>query len=170
MLCAAWTSLHRIEGRSPTGPLLSDNQAYGDVDGMLSGAALGPADTPLAAQLQATAQSVELHLGATRDVGLVATLRGQDSSPLKDLGRALGGALAAARTKAVLTGDSEAAGLLEYAQVFPGRRHPPTGDGRPLGGARVHARLLQWASSTGRRTLTRQGAVWSVVTTAHKKR
>jgi hypothetical protein len=120
---AAQATLDRIEGRSPTGQLLSDTQAYGDVYGMLSGAALGemlgPADTPLSAQLQAAAQSVELHLDATRDVGLVATVRGQDSAQLEDLGRALGGALAAARAKAVLTGDTEAASLLEYAQVFP---------------------------------------------------
>ncbi len=121
---AAQATLDRIEGRSPTGQLLGDNQAYGDVYGMLSGAALGqmlgPANSPLATQLQTAARSVELHLDASRDVGLVATVTGEDSAQLQDLGKALGGALAAARTKAVLSGDSEAAQLLEFAQVFPG--------------------------------------------------
>lgn len=121
---AAQATLDRIEGRSPAGQLLSDNQAYGDVYGVLSGAALGrmlgPNPDPLAAQLDAVAKSVELHLDATRDVGFVATVSGDDSPQLQDLGRALGGALAAARMNAALKGDTETARLLEYAQVFPG--------------------------------------------------
>jgi hypothetical protein len=121
---AARATLDRIEGRSPTGQLLGDNQAYGDVYGVLSGAALGqmlgPADSPLAAQFEGAARSVELHLDATRDVELVATVSGDDPAQLGDLGRALGGGLAAARARAVLTGDTSAAELLEYAQVVPG--------------------------------------------------
>jgi hypothetical protein len=118
---AAMAVLDRIEGRSPTGPLLSDNQAYGDMYGVLTGVALssvfGPPNTPLSAQVQSAARSVELHLDATRDVGLVATVTGDDPGQLQDLGRALGGAIALERSQAVLTGDTMAAELLEYAQV-----------------------------------------------------
>jgi hypothetical protein len=115
--------LDRIEGRSPTGPLLSDNQAYGDMYGVVTGTALsslfGPPTSPLSAQVQSAARSVELHLDATRDVGLVATVTGDDPGQLKDLGRALGGALALQRSQALLTGDAVTAELLEYAQVSP---------------------------------------------------
>jgi len=119
----AMAVLDRIEGRSPTGPLLSDNQAYGDMYGVVSGTALsslfGPPTSPLSAQVQSVARSVELHLDATRDVGLVATVTGDDPGQLTDLGRALGGALALQRSQALLTGDTVTAELLEYAQVSP---------------------------------------------------
>jgi hypothetical protein len=118
---AAMAVLDRIEGRSPTGPLLSDNQAYGDMYGVLTGAALstvfGPPNTPLSAQVQSAARSVEFHLDATRDVGLTATVTGDDPVQLQDLGRALGGAIALQRSQAVLRGDTVTAELLEYAQV-----------------------------------------------------
>jgi hypothetical protein len=120
---AAMATLDRVEGRTPTGQLLSDNQAYGDVYGVLSGNVLekmlDEADSPLAAQIQDAVRSVELHLDATRDVGLVATLSGDNESQLTDLGKALGGALALARTKAALTGDTVTAELLDYAEVTP---------------------------------------------------
>jgi hypothetical protein len=123
---AAMASLDRIEGRAPTGQLLSDDQAYGDVYGVLGGTALGellaPAGSALASQLQGAARSLELHLDATHDVQLVATVSGDDAAQLSDLGRALGGGLATARAKALLEGDTEAAELLEYAEVVRGQK------------------------------------------------
>lgn len=123
---AAMATLDRIEGRSPSGPLLSDDQAYGDMYGVLTGSTLGrmfgPDDGPLAAQLQAAASSIELHLDATRDVGLVADVKGDDASRLQDLGKAVGGALAMARGRAVASGDTDTAELLEYARVVPGEK------------------------------------------------
>lgn len=122
---AAMAALDRIEGRAPVGQLLSDTQAYGDVYGVLDGAALsqvlGPADSPLATQLQAAARSMEIHLDATHDVDAVATVSGDDATQLADLGRTLAGGLAAARAKALLSGDTSTAELLEYAEVVPGR-------------------------------------------------
>jgi hypothetical protein len=121
---AAMATVDRIEGRSPIGQLLSDDQAYGDMYGVVSGAALGqmlgPTDSPVTAQLQSAARSVELHLDATRDVGLVATVTGDNSAQLQDLGKTLGGSIALARARAVMSGDTVAAELLEYAQVTPG--------------------------------------------------
>jgi hypothetical protein len=123
---AAIATLDRIEGRSPSGQLLGDDQAYGDMYGVLSGSALqkmfGSDDGPLGAQLRAATRSVELHLDASHDVGLVADMSGDDASQLSDLGKTLGGALAVARAKAVATGDNETAEFLEYAQVVPGQK------------------------------------------------
>jgi hypothetical protein len=119
----AIASLDRIEGRSPTAQLLSDNQAYGDMYGVLSGTALGsllgPPGSPLAVQLGSAASSVEFHLDATHDLGLVATASGDDPAKLQDLGKAFGGAIALSRSEAVLRGDAVTAELLESAQVAP---------------------------------------------------
>jgi hypothetical protein len=116
----AMATLDRIEGRSPTAQVLSDNQAYGDMYGVVSGAAFGSlfgSGSPLSAQLQSAASSVEFHLDATHDVGLVATASGDDADKLQDLSKTFGGAIALARSQAVLRGDTVAAELLESAEV-----------------------------------------------------
>jgi hypothetical protein len=121
---AARASLDRVEGRGQTGRVLTDEQAYGDVYGVLGGEHLSalfePADGSLGAQVRNVAKRVELHLDATRDVGLVAQVQGDDASGLELLGKALGGTLAAARARALATGDTESAELLEFARVVPG--------------------------------------------------
>jgi hypothetical protein len=118
---AAMATLDRIEGRGPTEALLGEDQAYGDVYGVLTGAALtsafGPPNTLLSAQVQSAARRVEFHLDATHDVDLVATVTGDDSGHLQDLGRALGSALALQRSQAVTAGDLVTAALLKSAQV-----------------------------------------------------
>lgn len=122
---SAQATVDRVEGRLPVGQVLRDDQAYGDVYGVLQGERLntlfGPADGPLGGQVRDAAKSVELHLDASRDVGLVANVRGDDPARLQDLGKALGGALAAARARAVVSGHAEDAELLEYARVVPGQ-------------------------------------------------
>jgi hypothetical protein len=121
---AARASLDRVEGRAEPGQVLRDDQAYGDVYGVVGGGRLsglfGGSETGLGAQLRDTARSVELHLDATRDVGLVAQVKGDDPSRLQDLGKALGGALVGARAQAIASGDAEAAELFDYARVVPG--------------------------------------------------
>ena len=122
---AARATLDRIEGRLPAGQVLRDDQAYGDVYGLLKGerlaALVGPADGPLAGPVLDAAKSVEFHLDATRDVGLVASVSGDDPERLTDLGKALGGALSAARARAAAAGRTDEAQLLEFARVVPGR-------------------------------------------------
>jgi hypothetical protein len=124
---SARATLDRVEGRTPAGQVLGDDQTYGDIYGVVGGAQLaglfGPADGPLGAQVRDVARSVELHLDATHDVGLVAQVKGDDPSRLQDLGKALGAALVAARVQAVATGNTEAAELMEYARVVPGTEH-----------------------------------------------
>jgi hypothetical protein len=121
---AARASLDRVEGRGLTGGGLTDAQAYGDVYGTLGGEQLAalfePANDSLSAQVRNAAKRVELHLDATRDVGLVAQVTGDDASRLELLGKALGGTLAAARARALASGDTESAELLEFARVVPG--------------------------------------------------
>jgi hypothetical protein len=121
---SAQATVDRVEGRLPVGQVLRDDQAYGDVYGVLQGERLaglfGPADGPLGGEVREVAKSVELHLDATRDVGLVANVKGDDPVRLTDLGKALGGALVAARARAVATGHSDDAELFEYARVVPG--------------------------------------------------
>jgi hypothetical protein len=120
---AGLAMLDRLDGRGPVGQLLSDDQAYGDVYGVIGSAALGAVltrdNSPLGAQLREAVSSIDLHVDATRDVGLVATLSGDDTSRLQDLGATLGGALAVARAEAVATGDAVTAQLLEAARVIP---------------------------------------------------
>jgi len=122
---AARATLDRIEGRLPAGQVLRDDQAYGDVYGVLKGerlaALVGPGDGPLAGPVLDAAKSVEFHLDATRDVGLVASVSGDDPERLTDLGKALGGALSAARARAAAAGRTDDAQLLEFARVVPGR-------------------------------------------------
>ena len=121
---SAQATVDRVEGRRPLGQVLRDDQAYGDVYGVLQGDRLaglfGPADGPLGGEVRDVAKSVELHLDATRDVGLVANVKGDDPARLTDLGKALGGALVAARARAVASGHADDAELLEYARVVPG--------------------------------------------------
>ena len=116
---AAMAALDRVEGRSHTEALLSESVAYGDLYGMLRGTALrfvfGPPDTPLSAHVQAAARSVEFHLDATRDLLLLARVRGDDPGRLRALAQALTDALAQQLSEA--TG-SRTAELLERAQVM----------------------------------------------------
>lgn len=113
-----------LESRGPkTQPILQPDQTYGEMYGVISGsdlvAALGQSDG-WGKALSDAASSVELHLDARRDVGLVADVSGSDPAKLADLGKSLGGALALGRMQARAEGDAETAELLDYARVVPG--------------------------------------------------
>ena len=117
--------LDAVEGRGPAPtPLLTPEQSYGELYGVMSGADLartlaGP--DAWANALVEAASKVEVHLDARRDVALVADVSGDDARRLEDLGKTLGGALALARAQARATGDDESAELLSFAKVSPAR-------------------------------------------------
>jgi hypothetical protein len=115
--------LDAVEGRGPAPqPLLSPEQSYGELYGVVSGPdlarTLGGSEGWATALVEA-ASRVEVHLDARRDVALVADVSGEDARKLTDLGKTLGGALAMARLQARAGGDDEAAELLSFARVTP---------------------------------------------------
>jgi hypothetical protein len=115
--------LDAVEGRGPAPrPLLSPEQSYGELYGVLSGPDLArtfAGSDAWGSALADAASKVELHLDARRDVALVADVSGDDARKLEDLGRSLGGALAMARAQARASGDDDAAELLSFARVSP---------------------------------------------------
>ena len=117
--------LDAVEGRGPAPtPLLTPEQSYGELYGVMSGADLArtlAGSDAWANALVEAASKVEVHLDARRDVALVADVSGEDARKLEDLGKTLGGALALARAQARATGDDESAELLSFAKVSPAR-------------------------------------------------
>ena len=117
--------LDAVEGRGPAPtPLLTPDQSYGELYGVMSGADLArtlAGSDAWANALVEAASKVEVHLDARRDVALVADVSGEDARKLEDLGKTLGGALALARAQARATGDDESAELLSFAKVSPAR-------------------------------------------------
>ena len=117
--------LDAVEGRGPAPrPLLTPEQSYGELYGVVSGADLArtiAGSEPWATALVEAASKVEVHLDARRDVAVVADVSGDDARKLEDLGKTLGGALSLARVQARAGGDEEAAELLSFAKVSPAR-------------------------------------------------
>lgn len=117
-------ALDRLEGRAPANdPAITEDQTYGEIYGVLSTEdmlRLVPADRKeLAEQLAQAGARMELHVDAQSDVGLVARVTGNDPARLEDLGKTLGGALAAGRIAAQSKGEERLASLMELARVQP---------------------------------------------------
>lgn len=115
-------ALDRLESSGPTSPgVMSEDEAYGEVYGMLSSDAIAELfeeeDPRLAATLREAAGSVRIHADVRHDLGLVADIEGADSSKTEELRRALGGALSVARMAAQAKGRPEEARLLDGARV-----------------------------------------------------
>jgi len=117
--------LDAVEGRGPAPkPLLTPEQSYGELYGVVSSADLArtlAGSDAWASALVEAASKMEVHLDARRDVALVADVSGDDARKLDDLGKSLGGALALARAQARARGDDESAELLSFARVSPTR-------------------------------------------------
>ncbi|HTV22952.1 MAG TPA: hypothetical protein VMG12_29880 [Polyangiaceae bacterium] len=114
-------ALDRLEGSSPaaTSSLPSD-EAYGEMYGSLSGPSLSRLlPEQLRDQLWGAADRVLLHVDATDDLLLVASVTGQDESKLSDLARAVAGALSLGRLGAVRDDDRLLADLLDESRVIP---------------------------------------------------
>ena len=118
-------ALDRIEGRGlHAPPVIDEHMTYGEIYGVLSAAQLAdmlpPDQKAIADKLRDAAERIELHVDTTRDVGVVADVRGPSGRDTKDLGKTLGAALAVGRLKAQAEGDADLAELLELARVVPG--------------------------------------------------
>ncbi len=118
-------ALDQVEGRAPVPEAaLPENATYGEIYGRLPGEAVqrlfSAADQALGARLAAAAGQLSLHVDAMQDVAAVVDLAGGDRAALGDLGRALGGALAAGRLQAKARGDGPLVELLDAARVVDG--------------------------------------------------
>ncbi len=117
-------AIERAEGRAPAGPAFPDGVAAGEVYGFLGPqmlqSVLGSFDDPAAAQLARiiTESRVQVAVDDAAAMSLDLSARSPDEG--RDLGRALGGLVAAARAQAVDADDAELAGLLEQARVEVG--------------------------------------------------
>lgn len=115
-------AIDRLEGRAPPGePLIDEYETYGEVYGRFSADDLAellpPEQAELAARLREAAQSVELHVDASSDVGIVADVVGPSGEKVEDLGKTIGAALALGRVKARADGDDDLVQLLDLAAV-----------------------------------------------------
>lgn len=119
----ARAAIDRVEGRAPSEPLLTENQTYGEVYGVLGMEQFKdlfpPEQAALAQKFAAAAQQVELHVDARSDVGIQASIKGADPQQVEDLGRSLAGMLSAARLEAKAKGEDQLAQLLDFARVNP---------------------------------------------------
>ncbi|HZJ54641.1 MAG TPA: hypothetical protein VFD38_10925 [Myxococcaceae bacterium] len=144
-----------VEGRGPEPrPLLSPEQSYGELYGVVSGADLARTlggSEPWAAALVEAASRVEVHLDARRDVALVADVSGEDARKLEDLGKTLGGALALARAQARAQGDDDAAELLGFARVSPAHGNALSLEvALPLEAVAKRLTFCRWDADAGR--------------------
>lgn len=114
--------LDRLDGSGPAHTsVLSESQAYGEVYGVLQAEALaelvGRDDERLGDVIRQSAKQVELHVDVSRDVGMVADVRGGDETKAEELRRSLGSALALARLRAKTNGEDDDAKILDFARV-----------------------------------------------------
>ncbi|MBL8955913.1 MAG: hypothetical protein JNK82_34380, partial [Myxococcaceae bacterium] len=117
-------AIDRLEGRVAAGeqPVLKSSDAYGELYGVLKPAAfadaLGDTEPQLAELIRSAAKSVDLHVDAMHDVGMVADVKGMDAQRVDELRRMMGGAIAAARARAMAKGEKEAADVLDLSRVL----------------------------------------------------
>ncbi len=117
-------ALDQVEGRGVGAPPpINEGQTYGEIYGVLSPDELArvlPADQAgFAERLKEAAQSIELHVDASKDVGVVADVKGNKPELLSDLGKSMGAALSVARLKLQAEGQGDLAQFLDLARVRP---------------------------------------------------
>jgi hypothetical protein len=112
--------IRRLEGEDPPLDPFPADEAYGEVYGGISGAALSElVPSEYRERVRDAAERVLLHVDATDDLLLVADVRGEPSQ-IRDLGTALGGALALGRLKAAKEDQALLGELLDQSRVVPG--------------------------------------------------
>ncbi len=113
--------VEKLEGNSPVEDAFPSSEAYGEVYGRMSGAALSQLlPEQFRERVGQAAERVLLHMDATDDLLMVAEVRG-DAAQVKDLGTALAGALAMGRLHAVQQQETLLAELLDQSRVIPGQ-------------------------------------------------
>jgi len=118
-------AIDQVEGRAePARPDLADDVAFGELYGVVPGAAarrlLPASEGALAARVAAAARRIELHVDAMDAVAGVLRVTGGPGRETEDLAKSLGAALSVARLEATATDDWKLAALLENAEVLPG--------------------------------------------------
>jgi hypothetical protein len=116
-------AIDRLEGRgSSEPPALGEGSAYGELYGLLKPDSVSKlfdgVDPKLSDFVKVAAQSVELHVDAMHDVGVVADVKGTNPEDVNALRRMMGGAVAAARARAAAEGHPEAAEVLDLSRVM----------------------------------------------------
>ena len=115
------SAIERTEGRAPPGPGFPDGVAAGEIYGLVGPALLqdllGDVHDPAAAQLAQVITESRVQVAVDDAAALSLDLSARSADEGRDLGRALGGLVAAARAKALEADDAELAGLLEQARV-----------------------------------------------------
>lgn len=118
---AVRAAVRRLDGEDSVAPSSLEGEMYGDAYGSVSGATLsGMLPGELGERLRAAADRVLLHVDASDDLLLVAEVHGAEREALAELSRALAGAMAVARLKAVHDDDRLLADLLDESRVIPG--------------------------------------------------
>ncbi len=115
-------TLDRLDGQGAAArPLIDQEQAYGEMYGVMTGAGLGrmvsQENPELAKVLTEAATKLKLHADVSRDVGLVADVEGHDPAKTEELRKALGSALVLARMRAKADGLNDEASILDLARV-----------------------------------------------------
>ena len=117
-------AVDRLEGRVAPDeqPVLRDSDAYGEMYGVLKpdgfARMFDGTDPKLAELIRGAAQSVSLHVDAMHDVGMVADVKGADAQRVDELRRMMGGAVAAARARAMAQGKTEEADVLDLSRIM----------------------------------------------------
>lgn len=117
-------TIDRLEGRGEDAPpALDESQAYGEVYGVVASEDLArffgeeAKTAPLGELLRQAGSNLELHADTQGDVGLVARLAGGEPAVVRDVGKAMGGLLSAARIEAMASGQADALRLLDMASL-----------------------------------------------------
>jgi hypothetical protein len=116
-------TLDRLEngGLQQGSPVLDDSMAYGEVYGVVNSnfiaTMLDKQDPRLAQLMRQAAESMQLHMDVSHDVGMVADVKPTDPTTADELRRGLGAALSLARMRAVAEGNQDEASILDLARV-----------------------------------------------------
>jgi hypothetical protein len=113
----------RLEGTAPVEtPIIPESETYGEAYGAIAPDAIAKLlarDQPaLAERLRQVVSSINLHLDASHDVGLVLDARGSGPDTV-DFGKAVGSAMAVGRIAAAAQGNKDLGEILDYARVVP---------------------------------------------------
>lgn len=116
-------TLDRLEygGLQQGAPVVDESMAYGEVYGMVNAgfiaSMLDKQDPKLAQLVRQSAESMQLHMDVSHDVGMVADVTPSDPATADELRRALGAAVSLARMRAVSAGNQDEASILDLARV-----------------------------------------------------
>ncbi len=114
-------AIDRAEGRGQSDSAFPDGVVGGEVYGLVGPAFLADllADNkdPAVARLAEVVKTTRLQVAVDTDAAISLDIESHDAAQGKDLGKALGGLIAAGRQQAQQSGDEKLAGLLDQGEV-----------------------------------------------------